>query len=261
MVASGMSDQRPAVCVTGGARRLGAEIARGFGEAGWHVVIHYGSSRDEAEALAATLPSAETVQADLKDGDGCVAMVGALARRLPDWRVLVNNAAIFDADTVTALDPDTNRLTMEINARTPTRMAQAFLAQAQAAGGRRVINVTDQKLRNPNPDFFSYTMSKHALASTIAMQAKAHARSEDRIYGLAPGAILPSHDQSEEEAEVSHRLNLLGRRTGPGEIARGALFLAEGWLASGQTLYCDSGQHLLNQPRDVIYLAREGART
>jgi NAD(P)-dependent dehydrogenase (short-subunit alcohol dehydrogenase family) len=83
------------------------------------------------------------------------------------------------------------------------------------------------------------------------------ARAEDRVHALAPGAILPSHDQATEEAEVSHRMNPLGRRTSPREVADAALFLAEGPLASGQTLFVDSGQHLLSQPRDVMYLARQ----
>ena len=84
-------------------------------------------------------------------------------------------------------------------------------------------------------------------------------REEDRIYGLAPGAILASHDQSPDEAERSHRMNLLGRRTTAEEVADAAVLLASGHLASGQTLYVDSGQHLLRQERDVIYLAREQA--
>ena len=250
----------PAVLVTGGAKRIGAAIARAFGEAGWHVVIHYGSSAREAEELAAALPSAEAVHCDLADGDAAVAMAAALARRLPDWRVLVNSAAIFHPDAATALDPRICDRAMQVNAATPARLAQAFLAQARAAGGRRVIQLTDQKLANPNPDFFSYTMSKHAVAATVPMLAMAAARPDDRVYALAPGAILPSHDQSEAEIEVSHRLNLLERKTAPAEVADACLWLAGGWLASGETLYIDSGQHLLAQPRDVIYLAREGAR-
>lgn len=253
-----MTETRPSVLVTGGAKRIGAAIVRGFAEAGWHVVIHYRSSASAAEALATTLPSAETIQCDLADGGAAVAMIQSLADRLPDWRALVNSAAVFEPDDVTALDPATNRKAMEINARTPARMAQAYLAHARTPVGRRVIQVSDQKLRNPNPDFFSYTMSKHALHSTIAMLSMGVARAGDRVYGLAPGAILPSHDQTSEEAEVSHRLNLLERRTEAKEIADAALILAEGLLASGQTLYCDSGQHLLRQSRDVIYLAREG---
>ena len=78
-----------------------------------------------------------------------------------------------------------------------------------------------------------------------------------RIYGIAPGAILASHDQTEDETDVSHLLNLLGRKTGPEEIVQAAQFLVTGALKSGSTLYIDSGQHLMDQPRDVIYLARE----
>lgn len=251
-------ETRPAVLVTGGARRIGAAIVRRFGDAGWHVVIHYGTSRHDAETLARELPSAEVVACELADSAAAAAMIADLANRLDNWRVLVNCASVFAVDDVTELDPATNQQVMAINARTPALMAQRFLALARACGGRRVIQITDQKLANSNPDFFSYTMSKHALASTIAMLSKARRDPRDRVYGLAPGAILPSHDQTEAEAELSHRLNLLGRKTGPGEVADAVLFLAAGWLASGQTLFVDSGQHLLDQPRDVIYLAREG---
>lgn len=248
---------RPAVLITGAAKRLGAVVARAFGEAGWHVVIHYGSSAMEAEALADELPNAEAVHCDLSDSAAAVKMVEALAARLNDWRVLVNCAAIFRPDDVTGLDSVTYDRSMAINAKTPTRMAQAYLRLARARGGRRVIQFTDQKLENPNPDFFSYTLSKQAAAGAVPLMAMGASWPEDRIYGLAPGAILPSHDQSEDETEVSHRLNLLARKTDASEIADACLFLAEGHLASGETLFVDSGQHLLSQPRDVIYLARE----
>ncbi len=250
---------RPAVLVTGGATRIGAAIVRGFAAAGWHVVIHYRASATEAEALAASLPSAETIGFDLGDDDAAVAAVTALATRLADWRCLVNSASVFDYDGVTKLDPATNRAAMQINALAPARLAQAFIAHAASPAVRCVIHVTDMKIANTNPDFFSYTMSKHALAATIGMLAKGHAGSNVRAYSLAPGAILASHDQHEAETEISHRLNLLGRKTGADEIADAAVFLASGTLASGQTLFIDSGQHLLDQPRDVIWLARERA--
>lgn len=253
------SSPRPSVLVTGGARRIGAEIARAFAGAGWHVVIHYGHSAAAAEALAAELPQAHAVHCDLMDSNAVGAFAGMLAARLPDWRALINCASVFEADGARALDMDVFRRALRVNAAGPARLAQIFLTQARASGGKRVINLTDQKIANPNPDFFSYTMSKHALAATIPMLAMGAAGPEDRIYGLAPGAILPSHDQSPEEAEVSHRLNLLGRRTGADEIADACLWLAQGWLASGETLFVDSGQHLLAQPRDVIYLARGAA--
>ena len=232
-------------------------LAQRFGQAGWHVVIHAGHSPEEANLLAATLPSAEVVQCDLIDGDAALAMIAELADRLPDWRVLINSAAVFKLDTAQAIDPAVFTEAMTVNAETPTRMAQAFLASAQSTGGKRVIHFLDQKLANPNPDFFSYTMAKHALAATVRMLAMAAIDPATRIYGLAPGAMLPSHDQRDEEHERSGRMNLLHRLTDPEELAEAARFLAHGWLASGETLFIDSGQHLLAQSRDVLYLARQ----
>ncbi len=146
---------------------------------------------------------------------------------------------------------------MQVNAAAPVRLTQAFLAKARAKGGRRAICLTDMKIANPNPDFFSYSMAKNALAAAVRMLAMAANDPADRIYGIAPGAILPSFDQSDEEQQRSGRMNLLGRMTGADEIAEAALFLSQGWLKSGETLFIDSGQHLLSQPRDVLYLARQ----
>lgn len=251
---------RPAVLVTGGAKRIGAAIAQRFGEAGWHVVIHCNRALAEAQGLAARMASAEVEQCDLADTDAAIAMIERLARRTADWRALVNSASVFRPDDVLALDQGIGWEAMQVNALMPAMIAQAYLRLARAAGGRRVIQLTDQKVANPNPDFFSYTMSKHASAATVPMMAMATrigAGGDDRIYALAPGAILASYDQAEEEAEISHRMNLLRRRTGADEVAEAALFLATGPLTSGQTLFIDSGQHLLAQPRDVMYLARE----
>ena len=248
----------PAVLITGSATRIGAEIARGFGKSGWHVVIHHLTSHDEADALAASLPSAETVSCDLSDDKAATAVIADLCKRLPGFRCLVNSASIFRYDNVTTIDADTARQAMQVNAITPAVLTKEFLAEATGEAPLCTIHVTDMKIENPNPDFFSYTMSKHALASTIEMFA-AEAGDSARVYGIAPGAILASHDQTEEETETSHRLNLLERKTSAQEIVEAALFLSSGALKSGSTLFIDSGQHLLNQPRDVIYLAREEA--
>ncbi len=248
---------RPAVLITGAAKRIGAVLARRFADSGWHVVIHAGHSPARAREFAATLPSAEVVEADLVDREAALAMIAEVAARLPDWRVLVNSAAVFKPDTAQAIQPEIFAEAIRVNAETPTAMAQAFLAQAKCQGGKRVIQFLDQKLINTNPDFFSYTMAKHAFASTVRMLAMAQDDPANRIYGLAPGAMLPSFDQVEEEHEISGRMNLLQRLTDPAELAQAALFMAQGWLASGETIYVDSGQHLLSQPRDVLFLARE----
>lgn len=246
---------KPAILITGGARRIGRAMALRFATAGWHVVVHYNASGDAAKDLAASLPSAQTVRCDLSDAQAARAMIEQLASKLSDWRALINNASVFEADDVTKIDLETNHRAMHINAAIPALLAQSFFANAQTPSGRRVIQMTDQKLANPNPDFFSYTMSKHALSSSISMMAKAAKYPKDRVYGLAPGAILASHGQSEAQADQTHTLNLLKRRTSAQEVADAAYFLAMGPLTSGQTLFVDSGQHLLAQDRDVIYLS------
>ena len=248
---------RPAVLITGAAKRIGAVLARNLGLAGWHVVIHAGHSVESANELAAQLPSAEVVACNLVDGSVAVDMIEDLAERLPDWRMLINSAAVFKPDSAQALNPAIFAEAMRVNAETPTRMTQAFLTEAKARGGKRVIQFLDMKIANPNPDFFSYTMAKHAFASTVKMLAMAQSDPAARIYGLAPGAMLPSHDQHDDEHELSGRMNLLRRLTDAQELADAALFMSEGWLASGETIFVDSGQHLLAQPRDVLYLARE----
>jgi NAD(P)-dependent dehydrogenase (short-subunit alcohol dehydrogenase family) len=220
------------------------------------VVVHYGRSRADAEALAGSLPSAETISCDLADPVAAEAMVEQLAGRLDDWRVLVNSAAVFRADAGAAIDPEVLAEAMTVNAETPTRMTAMFLRHARSNGGRRVIDFLDQKLRNINPDFFSYTMAKAALEAAMRMQAMTLADPRDRIYGIAPGAMMASFDQADEEHEISGRMNLLGRLNQPQELADAALFLSAGHIASGTTLFIDSGQHLMRQPRDVLYLAR-----
>lgn len=250
---------RPAVLVTGAAHRIGRAIAIAFGRAGWHVLLHCNCSAAAAQELADTFPSAEVVPFDLSRTEAAADWIAAIARSQTNWRVLVNSAAIFEPDAADGADPAVFARSMAVNAAAPALLAQAFLRNARCQGGRRVITLTDQKLANPNPDFFSYTLSKYAVAGMLPLLAMGAAEPPDRIYGLAPGAILASHDQTEEEAERSHRLNLLGRRTDADEIADACLFLAGGHLASGAHLFVDSGQHLLSQPRDVIYLARTGA--
>lgn len=243
------------VLVTGAARRIGAQVARTYAAAGWHVVLHCHHHAEEAEVLAASMPSAEVVHCDLTDGDAAIALVHDLSARLPDWRVMVANASLFEEDSAAQLEPEVANRAMAVNAITPARMAQAFLAQARSQAGRRMIQITDQKLANLNPDFFSYTMSKFAVDGASQMLAMV-TQAKDRVFRIAPGAILPSHDQTPDEAEVSHRMNLLHRRTDIVEIADAAFFLATAPLASGSQLVVDSGQHLLAQKRDVLYLAR-----
>ena len=248
----------PTVLVTGAAKRIGRAIAERFGTAGWRVLIHHNASQDEAERVAKRLPNAEAVRFDLADADAVRSTVGHLATREPAWDTLVLSASRFEPDTLPMIDPTVLDSAIAVNLRGNAVLASAFLgATDKRARSRRIVTLLDQKLANMNPDFASYTASKAALATWNAMLAMS-VMPNDRVYGLAPGITLPSHDQTEAEFERSAKLNLLERQTMPGEIADAALALATGPFANGSTLFVDSGQHLLRQRRDVMYSSREG---
>ena len=115
-----------------------------------------------------------------------------------------------------------------------------------------VIQLLDQKLINPNPDYLSYTLSKSALLASVELLAMDFAPWL-RVVGLAPGISLPSGHQTQSGFTSAHQMTPLGKSSTPNDIARAAVFLAESNAITGTTLYVDGGQHLLPSDRDVMF--------
>lgn len=170
--------------------------------------------------------------------------------------VLVNNASIFDYDSSSKVDAEIWEKSLAINSLAPTILAQSFASHLQTKSGC-IINILDQKLDNMNPDYFSYTISKSALAASTQMMAMAFKDKNIRVCNVAPGLSLPSGDQTSSEFDVSSKMNLLGQTTQTSEIANGIYFVATSNFASGQTLHIDSGQRFTSHERDVMFLVRE----
>lgn len=237
--------------VTGGAKRLGAAIVRMLAARHWQVVIHYGQSREAAEALAAELGGV-AVQADLAD----TASVGTLLARARQTAgepitALVNSASAFEFDTPGRLDPALAARLYAINCTAPVLLAEALAGQPGLAEGA-VVNLLDQKLANPNPDFFSYSCSKFALAGATEMLAQALGP-RIRVNAVAPGLTLPSGDQTVEQFERVASANLLQRPVGAEAVADGVAWLLDARSVTGQTLYVDGGQRFVRSPRDVMF--------
>jgi NAD(P)-dependent dehydrogenase (short-subunit alcohol dehydrogenase family) len=136
-------------------------------------------------------------------------------------------------------------------------LARALHAHLRDRGARGcVINLLDQKLVNPNPDYLSYTLSKAALAAATPMLALALAPAL-RVCSVSPGLTLPSGPMSEAEFARAHRMTPLQRASTPADLARAVRFLLESPAITGVDLLVDGGQHLLAQPRDVMFLAQE----
>jgi NAD(P)-dependent dehydrogenase (short-subunit alcohol dehydrogenase family) len=163
---------------------------------------------------------------------------------------VVNSASIFEHDSVQSLTAASLQAHMATNTVAPIVLAQTLhehMSQRSAAGA--VVNLLDQKLWNPNPDFLSYTLSKAALEAANTMLAMALAP-HVRVVGVAPGLTLPSHMLSQEKFEQLHRLSPLGHGSVPGDVANAVRFALENSSITGTTLLVDGGQHLMKFDRD-----------
>jgi len=253
------SPSRPTVLVTGAARRIGRAITLELARAGFDLALHYRRSAEEAHALAAEVREigvrAECFAADLADEGSCRTLVPAVVSRLHRLDAIVNNASHFEYDDAASF----SHAAMEAHWRANTAPA-VLLAQALAdhldgcSEVGCVVNLSDQKLHNPNPDYLSYTLSKAALDAATTMLAMALAP-QVRVAGVAPGVTLVSGTAMDEAGfEAAHRMTPLGRSSTPEDVARTVRFVIESPAITGTTLIVDGGQHLLAQPRDVAFL-------
>jgi NAD(P)-dependent dehydrogenase (short-subunit alcohol dehydrogenase family) len=255
---------RPVALVTGGARRIGRSIVLELAAQGWNVAVHYRGSAAEALATVhdaqALGAQAVAVQADLADDASCRELLPQVLRHLGPVQAVVNNASLFEHDTVHTFDMA--RLDRHLRANTAPAIVlaralhQAVCASGHPTGRGCVVNLLDQKLWNPNPDHLSYTLSKAALEAAGTLLAQALAP-QVRVCGVAPGVTLHSGDMSDDEFERSHRMTPLLRSSTPDDVARAVRFLLESPAITGTTLLVDGGQHLQPQSRDVMFMVRD----
>lgn len=242
--------------VTGGAKRIGAEMVRALAADGWHLLIHCNRSFEEARALAREIGNATVVQAALEAPDAADIIVAAL-NGLPPPRLLVNNASRFNYDSPLEFGLPDWQAHMDINLRAPALLSQAFAKRAGAGGGL-IVNLLDAKLCHPNPDFFTYTLSKMALAGLTELTARAFAELRVRVCGIAPSVTLVSGPQSRENFGAVHSLNALRRGVDVSEIVAALRFLIATPTITGQTITLDAGQRFLGLARDVQFLSPSG---
>lgn len=241
--------------VTGGARRIGAAIVRQLVASGHAVAVHHHDSHDEAEALADELGVA-LVTADLADAAETGELIAAAAAALGGpVEGLVNNASLFAWDALPVTDYAGLDRHMHVNLGAPLILASALAAQS-ALGEGAVVNLLDQKLANPNPDFLTYTLSKAGLAEATTLLAMALAP-KVRVNAVSPGLSLPSLDQNDDEFDAVARANLLERRVAIGDIARTVEHLLTARSITGQNIFVDCGQRLVKREGDVMFERRE----
>jgi NAD(P)-dependent dehydrogenase (short-subunit alcohol dehydrogenase family) len=252
---------RPVVLVTGSARRIGREIALHLGAHGWDVAVHHRRSAADAEATVADLRAAgagaEAFAGDLADEPACRGLLPAVVAHFGRVDAVVNNASLFEYDDALTAGPAAMDRHWRTNTAPAVLLAQALHRHLEGAGRIGcVVNVGDQKTANPNPDYFSYTLSKAALDAATVLLAQALAP-RVRVCGVAPGVTLLSGPMTEAELETARRMTPLQRSSTAADIAHAVRFVLESPAVTGTTLLVDGGQHLARQPRDVLFLARQ----
>ena len=241
--------------VTGGARRIGAEVVRALAADGWHVVIHCNTSRAQADALAAEIGHATVVAADLADPDAGRIIVDA-AGGLPPLGLLVNSASLFEYDRIDDFDVAGFDAHMAVNLRAPALITRAFAAAVPTDVTSLVVNLLDAKLESLNPDYFTYTLSKIGLEGLTELTARAYAP-RLRCAAIAPAVTLVSGPQTRENFEAVHGMNPLRRGVTVDEIVAALRFIIATPTFNAQTITLDGGQRLMGLRRDVAYMVEK----
>lgn len=251
--------------VTGAGKRLGREMALYLARRCYDVAVHYAASRKEAEEVVKEITAlgrrACALRADLlieAQVDKLVPMaVQGLGGPLS---VLINNASIFEYDTLRSATRMSWDRHMESNLRAPFVLTQAFAAQAPEVGRDAagepvatglVINMIDQRVHKLTPEFMSYTLAKMGLWALTRTAAQALAP-QIRVNAIGPGPTLQGARQSDSHFACQRAATVLQRGANPGDITAALGFFLDSPAVTGQMIAVDGGQHLGWQTPDVL---------
>jgi len=240
--------------VTGAAKRLGRAIALDLARHGWNVAIHYNTSEREARVTCEDAHTAGAkavlVKADLAREAETEKIVEEAVGQLGPLTALINSASVFENDQWYSADRASWDRHMEVNLRSPLVLAQTFAKQLSKDGQGVILNLLDQRLLKPMPDFLSYGVSRAGLHWLTVTLAQALAP-RIRVNAVAPGPTLKAARQSAAHFERERTSTVLGRGSEPQDICNAVRYLLDAPAVTGQTITVDGGQHLIWKMADI----------
>lgn len=246
--------------VTGGGARLGRAMALYLGQRGYDVAVHYASSKAGAEEVAKIIGRRSVaLHANLLDEAQVQGLLPAATDALGGpITCLINNASIFEHDTVATGTRDSWDRHMESNLRAPFVLTQAMAAQGlqpdsdgEPLASGLIVNMIDQRVRSLTPEFASYTIAKMGLWAMTQTTAQALAPAI-RVNGIGPGPTLQGAAQSQDQFERQRSATILRRGAHPSDITAALGYLLDSPAVTGQMLAIDGGQHLAWETPDVL---------
>ncbi len=240
--------------VTGAAKRLGRAIALELAGAGWNIALHYSSSRDDAEQMAGEIRGkgvkCATLTADFATEAETETLVARAAAELGPLTALINSASLFENDDWRAVSRKSWDAHMEINLRAPFLLSQHFARQLPKGEKGAIVNIIDQRVLKPTPQFISYSLCKAGLYWLTTTLAQALGP-DIRVNAVGPGPTLRNPRQSEEDFARQRDATILKHGAEPTDIAPAVRYLLGADAVTGQMLAVDGGQHLIWQTPDV----------
>lgn len=245
-----MSDDEASeiVLITGAATRIGAEFARALAMAGYKIVIHYASSKDAAQNLAAEIKAegadAAIVQADLTKRAQRSKLIEKAAKPFGPITTLINNASVYQKDSAKDVDETLWDTHFALHAEAPVFLARDFAAQLPKGTQGNIINIVDERVLSPSPAAFSYHLSKSTLWSATQTLAQSLAPTI-RVNAIGPGAVLPEAGQSQATFDKRGTKTLLKQNADPSDLVEALFYLLNAKSVTGQFIAVDGGEHLL----------------
>ncbi|HEX9159760.1 MAG TPA: SDR family oxidoreductase [Rhizomicrobium sp.] len=243
------------VLVTGAAKRLGRAIAIDLADHGWDVAVHFNTSAFEAQETADIIRAkgrrATPINADLADEDQTSALVARAGEALGPISALVNCASIFEPDDWATASRDSWHRHMAVNLRAPFILCQAFARALHGGAQGAIVNIIDQRVLKPTPQFLSYGISKAALYWTNTTLAQALAP-RIRVNAVAPGPTMINARQSEAHFRRQREATILGTGAEPQDVCDAVRYLLTASAVTGEMITVDGGQHLIWQTSDAL---------
>lgn len=251
--------------VTGAGARLGQAMALYLGARGYDVAVHYSTSEEGADETVNQLKSmgrkAVALKADLLDEAETQSLLPAAAKALGGpITCLINNASIFEYDSLTSATRKSWDRHIGSNLRAPFILTQALAAQTPKAvvdengepiAQALIINMLDQRIHKLTPEFMTYTIAKMGLWALTQTTAQALAPNV-RVNGIGPGPTLQGHRQSVEHFANQRAATILNRGANVSDITAALGYFLDATAVTGQMIAVDGGQHLGWQTPDVL---------
>lgn len=234
------------VLITGAGNRIGKALAIGLAQDGYTVAVHYNRSKEAALSLAKTLGNrAFAIQANLNVPSELETLMERTQSKLDaPLAALINNASTYSPDSAETFSNALYEHHMNVNLKAPLQLSKDFSQNLSNNEKGVIINMIDQRVLKPHPDYFTYALSKYALYEATKTLAQSLAP-QIRVCGIGPGPSLQNAHQSADDFSKDVKATLLETGSPPDTILHAARYLLSADAVTGQMICVDGGEHLI----------------